>query len=168
MLRNYCPGLAGLSHVCIQAGQLGPWEDGEGSNGMWMEGTVSMLPLDLSPPAEMALKLTLAFAALACRDVEQKPWGLALLQPAARGQRELSAVTALAVTLMRVWAGGAEGAGLRLHVPASVSACLSATSEGLLAVQCPGTARRWQGCAGGALRWPCAGTASALTQPWRF
>lgn len=34
MLRNYCPGLAGLSYVCIQAGQLGPWEDGEGSNGM--------------------------------------------------------------------------------------------------------------------------------------
>lgn len=87
MLRNYCPGLAGLSPVCIQAGQLGPWEDGEGSNGMWMEGTASMLPLDPSPPAEMALKLTLAFAALACRDVEQKPWGLALLQPAARGQR---------------------------------------------------------------------------------
>lgn len=91
---------------------------------MEMEGTVSMLPLDPSPPAEMALKLTLAFAVLACRDMEQKPWGLAVLQPAAQGQRELSAVTALPGTLMRVWAGRAEGAGLLLHVPASVSACL--------------------------------------------
>lgn len=159
MLRNYCPGLAGLSHVCIHTEQLGPWEDGEGSNGMDMEGTLSMLPLDSSPPAEVALKLTLVFAVLACRNVEQKPWGLALLQPAAQGQRELSAVTALPVTLMRVWASRAEGAGLLLRVPASVSACLSASSEGLLAAQCPGSVlaqlnpavRQWQGCAGGAL-----------------
>lgn len=95
VLRNYCPALADLSHVCIHTGQLCPWEDGEGSSGiMDMERTLSMLPLDLSPAAEMALKLTLIFAVLACRDVEQKPWGLAVLQPAAQGQRELSAVTA--------------------------------------------------------------------------
>lgn len=125
---------------------------------MEIEGTVSMLPLDPSPPAEMALKLTLAFAVLACRDVEQKPWGLALLQPAAQGQRELSAVTALPVTLMRVWAAEQKELGCSsLSLPLSVclSVCLlpgaAGSTAGSVLAQLSPAVRWWQDCAGGAL-----------------
>lgn len=141
-------------------------EAGKRAMGHGWKRAVSMMVLDPSPLPEMALQPSLGTAALACADMEQKPWGLAALQPAARGSK----ITVCCHSPRRdvdAWLGcrNSGEAGLLLHV------CLSVCSEGVAGSMVSGTAQPCSEAAAGV----CQGSravdtsrrarASALTQP---
>ena len=171
-LRSCCPGLA-MFVPC-------PKDAGERAMGRGWERAASMLPLEQRPPRETALKLSLA---VAVRMWRQKPWGLAGLQPAARG----SEITACRRSPRRDidacpgWRSSGE-ARLLLRDSASTPACLCLPvclsvpprgpwQHGVPARRSP-AARQWLGFARAVMQWPRGheqrGRPSALTQPWPF
>lgn len=103
---------------CLHSGRTaGPCEDGEGSNGLEIEGG----SVDAAFGAESASRDGFGADPCICYAGLQGHGTKAL---GAGTAPACSTGTERAVTLMCRWAGRAQGAGLLLRVPASVSVCL--------------------------------------------